>query len=211
MRVRTEARRESILETAAQVFMEAGYEGTSMAEIAIRAGCSKPTLYGYFPSKAELFVSVILQRVGGTVEAAFEELASRVEDDPCEVLCHLGEHFIQVLVAPQTCAFKRLVLGSMTDRADAERFWELGNKLAVETIESYLIAATEAGRLKVGNALVAAQQLLALYDAEIAWGGPLGVPPEMNEEMIRQASDRAVAVFLAAYGIANPVASERTR
>lgn len=204
MRVRTEARREAILETAAQVFMEAGYERASMAEIATRAGCSKPTLYGYFPSKAELFVSVILQRVGGTVEAAFEELASRVDDDPRQVLSHLGEHFIQVLAAPQTSAFKRLILGTMSDRADAERFWELGNKMAVETIRSYLVAATEAGRLKVGNPLVAAQQLLALYDAEISWGGPVGFAPEMTPEMIRQAARRAVEVFLAAYGVAKP-------
>lgn len=58
MRVRTEAKRDAILEAAAEVFLEAGFEGASMSQIAARAGGSKRTLYGYFPSKEELFVAM---------------------------------------------------------------------------------------------------------------------------------------------------------
>ena len=51
MRVRTQARRDTIIEAAIQLFEEAGYEGASMSELARRLGGSKATLYGYFPSK----------------------------------------------------------------------------------------------------------------------------------------------------------------
>ena len=90
---------------------------------------------------------------------------------------------------------------TMTDRNDAERFRELGNKRLVEIIETYLIAATEAGRFKIRNARVAARHLLALYEAEVIWSGPIGFLPNLPLEMIRQAAERAVKVFLAAYGV----------
>lgn len=59
---------------------------------------------------------------------------------------------------------------TMTNRDDAERFWELSYKRLVETIETYLLAATEAGRLKVRNARGAAQHLLGLYEVDTVNG-----------------------------------------
>ena len=58
----------------------------------------------------------------------------------------------------------------MTNRDDAERFWELSYKRLVETIETYLLAATEAGRLKVRNARGGAQHLLGSYEADMVNG-----------------------------------------
>jgi AcrR family transcriptional regulator len=59
MKVRTEARREAIVEAAALLFQEVGYERASMNELTKRLGGSKATLYGYFPSKESLFVEVV--------------------------------------------------------------------------------------------------------------------------------------------------------
>lgn len=201
MRVRTEARREAILESAAQVFMEMGFERSSMAEIADRAVCSKPTLYSYFPSKTELFMGAIIHKLGGQVAAVYYDLPSYAPEEPGPVLTRLGEHHMTTIASPEAFAFKRLIAATMTDRDDAERFWALGNKRLVEIIETYLIAATEAGRLKVQNTRVAAQHLLALYEAEVIWSGPIGFAPNLPLEMIRQAVERAVKVFLAAYGV----------
>jgi AcrR family transcriptional regulator len=205
LRVRTEAKREAILRSAAHVFMKMGYDRTSMAEIADRTVCSKPTLYNYFPTKEELFLAAIRHKIGGQiggqVEAAFKELQSHAPEEPRPVLTRLGECHITTRIFPDSVAIKRLIVATMTDRADAERFWEMSNKLVVETIETYIIAATEAGRLKVKNARVAAQQLLALYEAEIYWSGPIGFPPDLPSEKIPEVAERAVQVFLAAYGV----------
>ena len=206
MRVRTEAQREAILESAARVFMEMGYERAKMAEIADRTVCSKPTLYSYFPSKAELFMGAIIHKLGGQVAVVYYDLPSHAPEEPGLVLTRLGEHHITTIASPEAFAFKRLIAATMTDRDDAERFWELGNKRLVEIIETYLIAATEAGRLKIRNARVAAQHLLALYEAEVNWSGPIGFSPNLPLEMIRQVAERAVKVFLAAYGVECAVA-----
>ncbi len=53
-------RRNSILEAARHLFFEKGYR-TTMDEIAERAELSKGTLYLYFKSKDELYVSVIVE------------------------------------------------------------------------------------------------------------------------------------------------------
>ncbi|MET0427351.1 MAG: helix-turn-helix domain-containing protein, partial [Microvirga sp.] len=51
--------REHILWTAKDVFLELGFERTSMDEVAGRAATSKRTLYAHFESKEKLFLAVI--------------------------------------------------------------------------------------------------------------------------------------------------------
>ena len=51
-------RRDTILLTAKQQFIETGYEGFSMAVLAQRAGVAKGTLYLYFGTKEEVLLSL---------------------------------------------------------------------------------------------------------------------------------------------------------
>lgn len=48
------AKRQEILEAAIAVFVEKGYHGAKMADIALAAGMGKGTLYEYFPTKESL-------------------------------------------------------------------------------------------------------------------------------------------------------------
>ncbi|WP_206336533.1 TetR/AcrR family transcriptional regulator, partial [Pseudomonas viridiflava] len=50
VRVLTDAKRDAIIDAAAQVFQEDGFEAASMAAIAARVGGSKSTLYRYYNS-----------------------------------------------------------------------------------------------------------------------------------------------------------------
>ncbi|MGZ8690755.1 MAG: helix-turn-helix domain-containing protein, partial [Aeromicrobium sp.] len=47
--------RTAILAAATDLFLELGYDRTSLARVADRAGVSKATLFKQFPTKAELF------------------------------------------------------------------------------------------------------------------------------------------------------------
>jgi AcrR family transcriptional regulator len=51
--------RRRLLEVAEQLFARAGYEGTSMADVAERAGVGVGTLYHHFPDKRALLVALI--------------------------------------------------------------------------------------------------------------------------------------------------------
>lgn len=73
------ARRDEILHAARKVFSERGFAGATLDEIAVAAEFGKGTIYNYFSSKEELFVSVILTGMGRFrefVEAAVEAKSS---------------------------------------------------------------------------------------------------------------------------------------
>ncbi|WP_246552521.1 TetR/AcrR family transcriptional regulator [Vallitalea pronyensis] len=56
-----QARRDAIITAAEKVFIEKGYDATSVAEIAKEAVFTKTTVYKYFPTKDHLYMSVALR------------------------------------------------------------------------------------------------------------------------------------------------------
>jgi len=56
---RKHARPEEITAAALELFVERGYAGTRLEDVAARAGVSKGTLYLYFANKEELFKAVV--------------------------------------------------------------------------------------------------------------------------------------------------------
>jgi AcrR family transcriptional regulator len=53
------ATRERLLELAARLFVERGYDAVSLRDIAVEAGVTKGAIYGHFTSKGQLLVEVI--------------------------------------------------------------------------------------------------------------------------------------------------------
>jgi AcrR family transcriptional regulator len=58
-------RRNSILVAAEELFSEKGFKGTTMQEVSGKAGLSKGTVYLYFKSKEELYLSVCVMGIAG--------------------------------------------------------------------------------------------------------------------------------------------------
>src|SRR5471030_1439424 len=52
-------KRRQILDGARRLFMDLGFDGASMGEIARAAGVSKGTLYVYFADKSRLFEAIV--------------------------------------------------------------------------------------------------------------------------------------------------------
>jgi AcrR family transcriptional regulator len=73
---RPESRPAEILKAAFAVFAEAGYDRTTIADVAKRAGVSPALVVHYFGTKAELFAAVIQHRFGSFVAAEESMLAS---------------------------------------------------------------------------------------------------------------------------------------
>lgn len=65
-------RRQAILDAAALVFAKYGYENASMNEIAKLSEFTKRTLYQYFEDKADLYLSVLIQRYSLLVSALLD-------------------------------------------------------------------------------------------------------------------------------------------
>jgi len=78
-----------ILKVAKRVFLSKGYLGATVDEIAYQAGFSKPTLYQYFQSKDDLFVSLIIplmDDVGTKLKAIETSLAEGAYDSGADLI-----------------------------------------------------------------------------------------------------------------------------
>src|ERR671910_887177 len=71
------AHREVVLDAVVKLLVERGYQGTTMAAVAERAGSSKETLYAWFASKQGLFTALIRRQA----EAANQAVAAALDGD----------------------------------------------------------------------------------------------------------------------------------
>jgi AcrR family transcriptional regulator len=200
MRVRTEAKRAEILDTAASVFLEQGFERASMSEIAGRVGGSKGTLYGYFKSKEELFIAVVMAESDKQLAPLFDEL-DRQPANLRDALIFIGERAIAYLLTPDAIAALRMVV-SEAHRSDiGQRYFERGRHRGIQAMAAYLEAARKAGRLQPCNFEIAAGHLISLMESEWLPSVLFGLArPAPSRREIRESMQRAVDVFLAAYG-----------
>ena len=83
---------EALLDAAAEVFAERGYEGAGVAEIARRAGVTTGAIYSRFSGKADLLVSALDARTSDELDALFADhrFAGRAED----ILTVAGSHLV---------------------------------------------------------------------------------------------------------------------
>lgn len=85
-RVPRAEREQQILEAAEEVFAERGFQATSMDEISLRVGVSKPMLYEYFTSKEGLLLACVARIRADLHEATLAALEEALPDGPRAVL-----------------------------------------------------------------------------------------------------------------------------
>lgn len=110
-----------IVGVAVEEFAEHGYAGASMADVAARAGISKPLVYQYFGSKDGLFLACLHQVAAPLLERL--EVAWAHEDDSVlSRVATLGAIFESL--EPQRIAWKMLFDPTMPqDGPIAEAAW----------------------------------------------------------------------------------------
>jgi AcrR family transcriptional regulator len=105
------ARREEILDGAAEMFAEHGYDGASLRHIAAHVGISHPGMLHHFPSKESLLGAVI-DRLEAHAQAALDHVDD-IGADPAALFRALGElwnpasHPIQLLASLDAGAVSR--------------------------------------------------------------------------------------------------------
>ncbi|WP_168403804.1 TetR/AcrR family transcriptional regulator [Erwinia amylovora] len=210
MKVRTEERREAIIEAAAQLFQEMGYERASMNELAKRLGGSKGTLYNYFPSKEELFSAVIrtyaTRHLTDAASALDISLSKNVK--LAEKLQHFGEQMLNVMTTDNTAlGVYRMVVAEAGHSEMGMLFYESGPRESVEKLARLFSSAMDNGVLRFGDSRIRALQFLALLTAEIEERIYQRMAPPLSVKRVQEMTACAVRMFMA--GAANPSLSVR--
>src|SRR3981189_1350213 len=120
------SKRRQILDGARKLFLDLGFDGASMGEIARAAGVSKGTLYVYFADKNRLFEAIVEEEVLDQQKVAFNFDPKR---DVATTLHEFGQAYIELLCRPGGGSAIRTVM------AIAERMPDVGRRYYQHVLE----------------------------------------------------------------------------
>lgn len=97
-RVKLERKERAILDAARGVFVEHGFDGARMSEIARRANIGEGTIYSYYESKAELMLAVLQQFWDGLTLEATDVMASTKAEGFFDRLRALAQYHLNTVI-----------------------------------------------------------------------------------------------------------------
>jgi AcrR family transcriptional regulator len=104
---------------ARDAFLEKGYDGVSMDEVAKRAGVAKQTVYARYASKDALFLAVVESLQGRMLSAVSATAPLPI----CDRLQEIGRELLELVLDPSTLSLSRIALGA------SYRFPTLGHSI----------------------------------------------------------------------------------
>lgn len=190
---------------AAQVlFLNNGYEGSSMDAIAAEAGVSKLTLYSHFKDKEALF--------GEAVKTTCETRLPRklfVLEDGCsisEVLLGIGHAFQALVNSPESIGLHRVMVAMATQNPALSRmFFDAGPQRLLLDLEQLIVQANQHGMLSADEPMRAAEHFCSLIKGAAHFRLLIGYAELPDpEESARHVQD-CIALFMRAYGTSKTV------
>lgn len=190
-----------ILEGARSAFLDLGYDGTSVDEIARRAGVSKPTLYAHFQDKRALFVAVMRRKCEEQQHLIFDADEDAPPEPVAVVLHRIARRYATFVHSPLAVDTYRMVVAEASRFPGlGEAFYEAGPRAGHARFRAFLEAARDRGELAIGDLDLAAAQLAELCKAGLHNRLVLHPAERASEAEILRVVDGAVATFLRAFG-----------
>jgi len=167
-------REEHLLEVATEVFLDKGFKGASMIEIARRAGASKQTLYARYPSKAALFAALIERKASRLFEAIGPLGDGRTVR---ETLVHVGTEMLDLILSGDARGVHRVVIAECIEFPElSEIFWERGPGRVRAMLAEYLRTQQKQGAIHCGNPEQAVEVFLGILVSGASLRAWLGIP-----------------------------------
>lgn len=161
---RATTKRKSVIQAATELFLERGFERTTMDDVAALAGVSKPTLYRYFEDKDRLYAAIVQATsddVDQLVRVVAAETVASAELD--EVLRRLAGELLSTLMRPDVLRLRRLVIAQAEKFPAVGRDWfTQGFERVLDTLASTLKRYADQGKLHLDDPLLAANHFVGL-------------------------------------------------
>jgi TetR/AcrR family transcriptional repressor of mexJK operon len=181
-RPKSELKRKQILESAAEMFLQHGYERTSMDSVAKESGVSKQTVYSHFKNKDALYNAVIESKCKSY---QLEETSICQNDLPLvDILKSFAVKFMQLLSDEHVISMYNAVIGEAqnTPRV-AQLFYDAGPVHSIELIQQ-LLQNHSASKLSAENAREASIDFFNLLKGEFHMRSLLHLPYKLDKNTI---------------------------
>ncbi len=195
-------KRKAIVEAATTTFLQKGYLGTSMDEIAALAGVSKQTVYKHFADKERLFSEVVTSTVKEASDPVHAEvLELRDSGDLDADLRDLARRQLALVMQPRLLQLRRLVIAESSRFPELGRtFYEQGPGRTIATLAATFERLAARGLLAVHDPELAATQFNWLVmSSPLNQAMLLGRDDALSRSELERYADDAVRTFLAAY------------
>jgi TetR/AcrR family transcriptional repressor of mexJK operon len=200
---RSDRRREAILEAATVAFLNNGYLGTSMDEVAALARASKQTVYKHFADKEHLFSEIVVGIVSAIADPNSDEVRALENTADLEGdLRAFARRQLRRVMDPQILQLRRLVIGEAGRfPALGQLFYERGPGRTIEALTTLFEELGVRGHLHVLDPeLVAAHFNWLVMSIPLNHAMLLGVDEPFSGAELDRYADAGVSAFLAAYG-----------
>lgn len=161
---RSARKHQAILDAATTVFLNKGYAGTSMDDIAKLAAVSKQTVYKHFADKEKLFAEIVLATTD-----RIDAMVDLVADVPADAegleenLTRLARQFLAALTQPQVIQLHRLIIANADSFPELGAAWyEQGFERVLATLAATFQRLTDQGLLKTDDPMLAAHHFAGL-------------------------------------------------
>jgi TetR/AcrR family transcriptional repressor of mexJK operon len=199
---RSARKHRAILEAATTAFLEKGYLGTTMDEIAAAAGVSKQTVYKHFADKESLFTEIVVSTVNAAADPIHEEVANLGESGDLEAdLRDLARRELAAVLQPELMRLRRLVIGEVSRFPELGRiFYERGQGRTTASLATAFERLARAGELDVEDPeLAGAHFNWLIMSAPVSRAMMLGDEGMPTRQELERYADGGVRAFLRAY------------
>lgn len=167
------APRETILDHAARLFAEKGYEQTSLNDVAKSVGLSKAAVYHYFPTKQVIYDEIVVSLLGGLCDVV--GAAVEAQRDPARKLA--------TFMRAHAAYFEQNYLGFVTvlhgvsgigTEVKSERQIAVRDRYE-QLLKAVLVEAKEEGHLAIPDIALCGKAVLSMLNWLSRWyrpGGP---------------------------------------
>src|SRR5512133_1108116 len=155
-RVPAEGRKQQILEVATELFARQGFNGTTTRHIAQRAAVNEAIIFRHFPTKEDLYWSVIEHQIA--LRPGRSKLEARLAsgDDPADVLSSVAEDILT-----RDTTLTRLLLFTALEKHDlSDRFFRTHVSGYFELLAEYMRRNIDAGRFRNVDPMLAARAFI---------------------------------------------------
>jgi AcrR family transcriptional regulator len=198
MRVRTQDKRNEIVEIAARAFEELGYDRTSMSLISQRVGGSKATLYGYFKSKEELLFACLYADISSRSEEMMDTMlrAPTLRDG----LIELGTAYISRRLESRPISNMRIMATQPEELGLGKDFYANILRPAWQTFADRLANLMELGIFRRVDPWTMAMQWKGLLETDMLDRRLIGAIREGDPKEMHEAAVHAADIILQVYG-----------
>ena len=191
-------KRAAILEAAKRLFLEQGYQGVSMDQIAAAAGVSKLTVYSHYGDKDSLFSAAIVAKCQEVLpdDLFLPSPTGSLRDQ----LKAIGHAFFMLITSDEAISMHRMM--SMPGTAEnglRELFWEAGPRRTQEVFARFLQDRVEQGQLRIDDVPLASSQFFCLLKGELHPMLTCGLCIDHGPEQVARHIDATVDFFLRAH------------